>query len=102
MTEKDKLSGATPATINMTEKDMLSDMLVLEKSIVKTYGSYLVETSCEKLRNVLNKNMKDSAGDQFQVFNSMTTRNYYPVKEAPAQEIQQAKTKFAGIAKAIA
>ena len=82
----------------LTDKDMLHDLLVLEKDIVKTYASYMIETSCEKLRNVLNKNLKDSSGDQFQVFYSMTSRNMYPVKEAPAPEVAQAKQKFSGIA----
>jgi len=78
----------------MTEKDMLQDILVLEKDIVKTYASYLIETSCENLRTVLQKNLKDSAGDQFQVFYSMTSRDMYPTKEAPAPEVAQAKKKF--------
>lgn len=82
----------------MTEKDMLQDILVLEKDIVKTYASYLIETSCENLRELLNKNLEDSAGDQFQVFYSMTSRNMYPVKEAPAPEVMQAKKKFGDIA----
>lgn len=82
----------------MTEKDMLQDILVLEKDIVKTYASYLIETSCENLRELLNRNLEDSAGDQFQVFYSMTSRNMYPVKEAPAAEVTQAKKKFGDIA----
>ena len=81
----------------MTEKDMLTDILVLEKDMVKTYASYLIETSCENLRTVLSKNLKDSAGDQFQVFYSMTSRDMYPVKEAPAPEVAQAKKKFQGV-----
>ena len=82
---------------SMTEKDMLQDILVLEKDILKTYASYLTETSCENLRNVLNKNFKDTSGDQFQVFYSMTSRDMYPVKEAPAPEVAQAKKKFTDV-----
>ena len=81
----------------MTEKDMLQDILVLEKDLVKTYASYITEASCENLRNVLNKNFKDTTGDQFQVFYSMTSRDMYPVKEAPAPEVAQAKKKFGDI-----
>ncbi len=84
-------------TTTMTEKDMLTDILVLEKDIVKTYASYIIESSCENLRNVLTKNFKDTSGDQFQVFYSMTSRDMYPVKEAPAPEVAQAKKKFSDI-----
>mgnify|MGYP001317448311 CR=1 FL=1 len=76
------------------EKDLLQDMLVLEKDIVKYYGSYLVEASCPKLRDTINQNLQDSANDQFSVFNAMQSRGYYPVKDAPEQEVAQAKDKF--------
>ena len=76
------------------EKDMLQDLLVLEKDIVKAYGSYLVEASCPKLRDVVSQNLEDTANDQFGVFNQMLSRGYYPVKDAPEQEESQAKDKF--------
>ncbi|HEY8443981.1 MAG TPA: spore coat protein [Clostridia bacterium] len=76
------------------EKDMLQDLLVLEKDIVKAYGSYLVEASCPKLRDVVCQNMEDTANDQFGIFNQMQSRGYYPTKDAPEQEVTQAKDKF--------
>ncbi|NLC17311.1 MAG: spore coat protein [Clostridiales bacterium] len=79
---------------NLTEKDMLHDMLVLEKDIVKYYGSYLIEASCPELRKTLNQNLQASADDQFSVFNAMQSRGYYSVKDAPEQEVAQAKDKF--------
>ena len=82
----------------ITEKDMLQDILVLEKDIVKTYASYLIEASCENLRDVLNENLRDSACDQFNVFSAMNERNLYPVKDAPQTEVDTAKKKFTGIA----
>jgi len=79
------------------EKDLLQDILVLEKDIVKSYGSYLVEASCPNLRDTLDQNMKASADDQFSVFNAMQSRGYYQTKDAPQQEVQQAKEKFGDI-----
>lgn len=81
----------------LVEKDILQDILVLEKDIVKSYGSYVIESSCPKLRTLLHNNMKAAAGDQFCVFDAMTTRGYYPVEDAPMQKVEQAKTKFSGI-----
>lgn len=85
--------------IQMEEKDILQDILVLEKDIVKTYGSYIIESSCEKMRSLLTDNMSESAEGQFEVFEAMNTRGYYPVEDAPAQKVQQAKTQFKGILK---
>jgi spore coat protein F len=79
---------------NLKEKDLLQDLLVLEKDIVKYYGNYLVEASCPKLRDVVSQNLDDTANDQFGIFNQMQSRGYYPVKDAPEQEVTQAKDKF--------
>ena len=87
------------AMTGFTERDMLQDLLMTEKNIVKTYGGFIVETSCENLRGVLNANIKDSVCDQFEIFNSMRDRNYYPVKEAESTDVQQAKTKFTDVKK---
>ena len=87
------------STNSLSEKDMLTDILTLEKDIMKTYGSLMTEVSCENLRALMNKNFKDNAGDQYQVFYSMNSRNYYPVKDAMEPDVMQAKTKFDGVAK---
>ncbi len=62
-----------------------------------SYGSFLTETSCPNLRKTLEDNMKTSAADQFSVFNAMQSRGYYQTKEAPQQEVDQAKEKFGNI-----
>lgn len=76
------------------EQDLLHDLLVLEKDIVKNYGGYIVEASCSKLRNTLHGNLKAQSQDQFTVYKEMSTRGYYPSKDAPKADVDQAKTKF--------
>ncbi|MDR3318890.1 MAG: spore coat protein [Clostridiales bacterium] len=83
----------------MQEKDILQDILVLEKDIVKSYGSFLIESSCPKMRTLLNDNFKQSAGDQFCVFDAMSKRGYYPTKDATDSDVQEAKSKYCGIQK---
>ncbi|HEY8389848.1 MAG TPA: spore coat protein [Clostridia bacterium] len=79
------------------EKDLLQDMLVLEKDIVRNYASYIVEASCPKLRDTLDQNMSSCADDQFSIFNAMKSRGYYQTKDAPQQEVQQQKEKYGDI-----
>jgi spore coat protein CotF len=81
----------------MQEKDILQDILVLEKDIVKSYGSFLVESDCPNLRTLLGNNLKQSAGDQFCVFDAMSKRGYYPTEDAPTAKVKEAKEKFEGI-----
>ncbi|HEY8423186.1 MAG TPA: spore coat protein [Clostridia bacterium] len=80
--------------MSLKEKDMLQDILVIQKDLVKYYGNYLVEASCPKLREAIIQNLQDTSNDQFGVFNAMLSRGYYPVKDAPEQEVTQAKDKF--------
>jgi len=79
---------------NWTDEEIISDILTTEKTMVGFYGATACETTCPNLRRVLVDNMACTVGDQYQVFDQMRQRNWYPVKNAPTQEVQDAKTKF--------
>ncbi|MDR3051034.1 MAG: spore coat protein [Oscillospiraceae bacterium] len=79
------------------DEAMIGDILTTEKALVGYYAAMSVETTCQQLRQVLTDNYTKVLGDQYQVFDLMKQRNWYPVKNAPAQEIQDAKTKFSGM-----
>ena len=77
-----------------TDEEIVSDILTTEKTLVGFYGTSACETTCQNLRQVLVGNMGQTVSDQYQVFDQMRQRNWYPVKNAPSQEVQDAKTKF--------
>ena len=74
-----------------TEKELLTDLLHTEKSITKDYASNCTEVACPQLRAMLIRNMTECSEDQFAVFEQMKNRNMYQTKQAPQQEVQQAK-----------
>ena len=74
----------------LNEKDILTDVLNQEKSLIKTYGSYLTEASIPALRNIMEDNMGEVAEDQFKVFQTMSDKKYYPLKPATAADIDTA------------
>ncbi len=76
---------------NMTEQELLNDLLNQEKQIMSSYATYIQEASCENLRKVLTNNFNQTSQDQYQVFDQMRQKGYYQPKDAPAQEVQQAK-----------
>lgn len=78
-------------TPNMTEKELLTDLLNQEKQLVKDYAGNITESSCMHLRQVLTSNLSECSQDQFQIFDQMRQRNMYPVKDAQDQEVQTAK-----------
>jgi len=79
---------------NWTDEDIIADILTTEKTMVNFYGAGACETTCQNLRQVLVDNMGRTVSDQYQVFDQMRQRNWYPVKNAPPQEVQDAKNKY--------
>lgn len=83
-----------PANNVMGEKEILNDMLNTEKEIVKLYSSAVTESSCANMRQVLMRNITQTADDQFNIFNVMINKGYYQKKDAKEQDVQQAKQRF--------
>ncbi len=78
-------------TQNMTEKEILTDLLNEEKSLIKEYAGNVVESGQPSLRQLLISCMSECSADQYTVFDQMRARNMYPTKQAPTQEVQTAK-----------
>lgn len=77
-----------------TDEEITIDILTTEKTLAGFYAATACETTCQNLRQVLMDNMVKTVSDQYQVFDQMRQRNWYPVKNAPPQEVQDAKNKF--------
>lgn len=75
----------------MTEQEMLTDILSQEKQLVKDYAGDLTESSCQNLRQLLISNMTECSQDQYCVFDEMRNRSMYTTKQAPQSEVQTAK-----------
>ena len=49
----------------LSDKEIISDVLGSHKSLVKLYGTALCETSCPKLRTLIDTQLSECAEDQF-------------------------------------
>ena len=78
-------------TASMTEKELLTDLLNTEKTLVKEYASNTTEAACQNLRRILIGNLTECSQDQYQIFEQMRQRNMYKVKDAKEQEVTTAK-----------
>ena len=77
--------------LNMTERELLTDLLHTEKDMAKTYAGSITECSSPKLRQLLTRHMTECAEDQLCVFNEMQSRNMYKTKPAEPQDVNEAK-----------
>lgn len=79
---------------NLSEQELLNDLLNQEKQLMSSYASYIQEASCQNLRKILTNQFNQTSQDQFQVFDQMRQKGYYQTKDASDQEVQQAKQNF--------
>ncbi|MGI6176454.1 MAG: spore coat protein [Christensenellales bacterium] len=81
-------------TPNLSDKDLLMDLLNEEKQIMGLYQTFISEAGCPNLRNVLTSQFNEVSNDQYRVFNAMSERGFYAVKQAQPNEVQQASQKM--------
>lgn len=78
----------------LTEQEILNDILLQEKHMSAAYTTYVTEASCPNLRNLLTQNLTDIFNEQYQVFDTMRQKGMYQTKDAQTNEVQQAKQQF--------
>ena len=58
--------------ITLNEEDMLNDMLMHEKALVKLYATAITESVSNGARTIISNNLKESIDDQISVFFLLT------------------------------
>ena len=84
--------GMSQAMFN--DQDRLEDLISQEKYMINSYGSFIPEATCPQLRQVLTDNITECFQSQYDAFNQMDQRGWYPAKNAPTPEVEAAKQKF--------
>lgn len=78
----------------LTEKDVLTDILTGEKDLVKLYGSAMTEAVAKDVRKTVKSNLMETAEDQLSIFNVMQKNGYYQVKPADKAIIDEKVNTF--------
>lgn len=83
-----------------TEKEILQDALCTQKASTSLYNMGANECADRNLRATMMDILNKEHQIQFDVFNTMHNKGYYPTPEAENTKIQQAKQKFSQYAQA--
>ncbi len=78
----------------LSEQDILTDLLTLEKQIASSYNTGITEASCVNLRQTLTGSLTNTHTVQYQVFDSMKKHGWYQTKDASDQDVSNAKSKY--------
>lgn len=79
---------------NLTEQELLTDLLNQEKGLLNLYNTAIVESSCQNMRKSLTDNWSQISNDQYEIFDQMQQLGYYPTKDAAQEDVRQAQNKF--------
>ncbi len=81
----------------MSEQDVMNDLLAMEKQISSAYNTGITEASCPNLRQTLTDSLVGIQQMQFTVFDAMRRQGWYQTKDAPDQDVNNAKNKYGNV-----
>lgn len=82
------------AEITLNEKDSLTDLLLIEKELVKLYAGAVTEGASRGYRTLVRNHFDSAAADQFAVFDTMSKQGLYETKPADKAVMDQKKQTF--------
>lgn len=82
---------------SMSEQDIMNDLLAMEKQISSAYNTGITEASCQNLRQTLTDSLVGTQQMQFTVYDTMRKQGWYQTKDAPDQDVNNAKNKYNNI-----
>jgi len=83
----------TVNTASLTDQERMEDLIAQEKYLINGYATFIPEAGCPNLRQVLTENLNACLNNQYSVYDTMSQLGWYPVKNAPQNEIDEAVTK---------
>ncbi len=80
---------------NLTDKEMVNDMLAMINSSLTNYAGYISQTSNQQLRQSLQQIRNSDEQSQYQLYQIASQKGFYmPAMQANSQEIQQVKSQL--------
>jgi len=78
----------------MEDQLIVTDIITTEKCLAKLYMSGILESTCNKMRESLNKSHMQLCALQYMTFEYMNGKGWYPIENAPEQKFQQTVNMF--------
>ena len=82
---------------NMTDKEIMEDILSSQKLVTNTYNTYSNECVNQQLRMDFLNILREEHNIQQSVYDQMKMRGWYSTEQAEQQKVSAAYTKFSNI-----
>lgn len=78
----------------LTEQEIVTDLLTSEKHITSTVNTFITETTCNNLRQNLKSILNEEHSIHENLYNIMNQKGWYPTSDAQPQDVQKTKDRF--------
>ena len=81
----------------MNDKEILEGILLTTKGVCDLYLHGSIESSTPRVHQTFSAALDSALGMQNSIYNQMAGHGWYAVEQAPPQQLQQLRQKFANI-----
>ena len=78
----------------MDDKNVMENILLLEKGVCDLYMHGTIESSTGNVHQAFSKALYESLSMQDSLYSEMSAKGWYPTEQAEQQKIQSVKQKF--------
>ena len=82
----------------LQDQEIMADMLASQKQTTAEFNMFATECSCPNLKRDMLDIFSEEQGLQTNVYQEMSKRGWYPTVPAQQQMVDEARTKYEGIA----
>lgn len=78
----------------MSDKNLMEDILLLEKGVCDLYMHGTIESSTENVHNTFSNALNESLRMQDTIYDKMAAKGWYPTEQVEQTKIDSVKQKF--------
>ena len=81
----------------MDDKNLMEDILLLEKGVCDLYMHGAIESSTTNVHRTFSKALDEALSIQNTVYDKMASKGWYPSEEVETSKINSVKQKFSNV-----
>lgn len=78
----------------MTDRDLMENMLMLEKGVCDLYMHGAIESSTENVHRAFSNSLNDTLKMQDEIYKKMEAKGWYKTEQAQQSKLDTLKEKF--------
>ncbi len=80
----------------MNDKNLMENILLLEKGVCDLYMHGTIESSTDNVHNAFNSALNNALCMQDDIYDKMAAKGWYPTEQADQNKVNCVKQKFSG------